>query len=500
MNKYTIFLVFSIIPFLLSCGEEKITPESPHEEPVKISSISVSPDDISMSVGMSRQLEATVSPSSYKDYTFSWSSSQPSVASVNEGLVTAHAVGTAVITVSTMGKEAQCRVTVKESSIKVSFKSSDAPGLKSTGGIVNISINTKADWKITSDESWISASPTTGNNGNNDVVLTTKENTSGKDRVAQMTISSGDEYYTFSVKQRANVFSRTKVASGKVTNGVKLTYSGTRFTRIYVVLPRPVTNNYQDISNFKATGSTLADCPDMINHYIWKDAKTTSIPESGNLIIEEFFDANVYNVTVDFSKITDIPEYDPQSEECKNYLKKEKNGLIDPTNSKIASTAESLWKQSNNDIIEYARKCHEWTNTNIKYGNLNTGLHTIAELMSTMTGDCGNYSSVFISLLRAKGIPARHVVMVHGKEDEFHVRAEFYVPTYGWIPADPTWGSQYFGVFTGDYIVTAQGINNVVRGPDGKDYNADLLQTCYFWCWYQTEGTYSFTHTCTGLK
>lgn len=134
------------------------------------------------------------------------------------------------------------------------------------------------------------------------------------------------------------------------------------------------------------------------------------------------------------------------------------------------------------------------------YGNMNTGLHPISELMQTMIGDCGNYASVLISLLRAKGIPARHVVMVDGQKDEFHVRAEFYVPAYGWIPADPTWGDSYFGVFEGNYIVVNKGVNQVTRGEDGENFTAPLLQTYYLWYWYQAEGTgIRFSHSCTGL-
>ncbi|MBO4476348.1 MAG: transglutaminase domain-containing protein [Bacteroidales bacterium] len=296
------------------------------------------------------------------------------------------------------------------------------------------------------------------------------------------------------------MFTRTKAASGKVTNGVQLTYSGSQFTRIYMVLPRPISNQYQDITSWEAPECTEAACEDGINSYIWKDTPEDHIPASGQYVISERFDANVYHVTTDFSVMKDIPEYDAQSEECKKYLGKEANCLIDPTHSKIVSTANSLWSVSGGDIVAYARKCLEWTYANMHYGNTNTGLHTIDDLMQSMTGDCGNYASVFISLLRAKGIPARHVVMVHGSLDEYHVRAEFYVPAYGWIPADPTWGKDYFGVFEGKYIVVSQGINTIIRDFDGKDFQADLFQTFYGWYWYRVAGNYSFTHKCAGLN
>jgi len=402
MMKRTLGVLVPALFLFLSCAK-------PAEEVV----VTLSPSQVSMMEGTTTELQVKVTPGSASDYTLRWESSSPSIASVANGVVTAHTAGQAVITVSTQDKQAQCTVTVTE---------------------------------------------------------------------------------------KPQLLTRSVASSGKVTNGVKLTYSGTQFTRIYVLLPRPQTNEYQTISNWEASGCTEGQCPDGVNAYIWKDVNASSIPASGEYLISETFDAEVYRVVVDVTQLTDIPAYDPQSEECQKYLGKEANGLIDPTHSKIVSTANTLWDQSGGDIISYARKCFQWTYANMTYGNMNTGLHTIANLMKTMTGDCGNYSSVFISLLRAKGIPARHIVMVHGKLDEYHVRAEFFVPGFGWVPADPTWGGDNFGVFSGDYIVMTRGINTIVRNADGNNFQADLLQTFFYWYWCQTEGTSSFRHVCTGLK
>ena len=401
MNQRVIEVVFVSLLLFISCSK-----------PQEII-INLFPHEATLTEGSRIELQVIVSPGSKSDYTLRWESSSPAIASVADGVVTAHAVGTAVITASTLDKQAKCTVTVTE---------------------------------------------------------------------------------------RPPIVTRNISSSGKVTNGVKLTYSGMQFSRIYAVLPRPQTNEYQTISHWEAPDCTEAQCPDGVNSYIWRDVNASSIPASGDYVISETFDAEVYRVVVDVDQLKDIPAYDPQSEECRQYLKKEANGLIDPTHSTIVSTANTLWDEVGGDIIDYARKCFQWTNSYITYGNMNTGLHTIAELMRSKTGDCGNYSSVFISLLRAKGIPARHIVMVHGKLDEFHVRAEFFIPGFGWVPADPTWGGDNFGVFDGDYIVVTRGINNIIRDADGKDFLVSLLQTSWYWYWFQADGSCSFQHVCTGLK
>ncbi len=79
---------------------------------VPVSGISLNETSISLAVGSSVTLTATVSPSNatYKNVT--WSSSNTSVATVTNGTVTANAAGKATITALASGKTATCSVTV----------------------------------------------------------------------------------------------------------------------------------------------------------------------------------------------------------------------------------------------------------------------------------------------------------------------------------------------------------------------------------------------------
>lgn len=65
--------------------------------------------------GGSYTLTATVLPDNATDKTVVWNSSDASVASVENGKVTAVAEGHAVITATASGKTAQCQVSVKKS-------------------------------------------------------------------------------------------------------------------------------------------------------------------------------------------------------------------------------------------------------------------------------------------------------------------------------------------------------------------------------------------------
>ena len=82
--------------------------------PVHVSGVSLDKTSISLTAGDSEALTATVSPDNADDKDVTWSTSDPAVATVSNGVVKAVGAGTATITVTTAdgGKTATCAVTV----------------------------------------------------------------------------------------------------------------------------------------------------------------------------------------------------------------------------------------------------------------------------------------------------------------------------------------------------------------------------------------------------
>ena len=81
---------------------------------IKLQGISVAPNSASLSVGQSKNIIVYFNPTNATNKSISWSSSNPSVATVNNGTVTARSSGVTTITVrSAEGKSAYVSIVVK---------------------------------------------------------------------------------------------------------------------------------------------------------------------------------------------------------------------------------------------------------------------------------------------------------------------------------------------------------------------------------------------------
>ena len=84
-------------------------------ESIAVTGVTLSQNSLSLTVGESATLTATVTPANATAQTVTWSSSNPDVASVDQnGLVKALREGSATITASVGGQSAACTVSVKE--------------------------------------------------------------------------------------------------------------------------------------------------------------------------------------------------------------------------------------------------------------------------------------------------------------------------------------------------------------------------------------------------
>ena len=90
------------------------------DEAVAVTGVTLNKSSMELQVGQSETLTATIAPENATNKTVTWTSSDPSVATVANGTVTAVKAGTATITVTTVdgGKTESCKVTVSKAVIQ----------------------------------------------------------------------------------------------------------------------------------------------------------------------------------------------------------------------------------------------------------------------------------------------------------------------------------------------------------------------------------------------
>lgn len=98
-------------------------------EGVFVNSITLDKTYLSLQVGDSEKLIATVAPSNASVRTVIWASSNPDIASVSSGIVTALKEGTVIITASAGGKSSTCSVTVFSKVVEVTSITLDKTSL-----------------------------------------------------------------------------------------------------------------------------------------------------------------------------------------------------------------------------------------------------------------------------------------------------------------------------------------------------------------------------------
>ncbi len=282
----------------------------------------------------------------------------------------------------------------------------------------------------------------------------------------------------------------------KITNKVMVYNSNANIEKLITLLPVPVCNEYQTVKNLTISDGTICNIADSDNSYIFLTVNNTP-QKSNSYVLSETFEIRLYPIRFDFEKITEIYPYDKQSTEYKRFLGK-RGEYVDPTNPHIVKIGNQIWDSSSN-ILDYAKKCYEYVASNYQYLNPNTGIHPLADILKNGGGDCGNLTSIYVSLLRYKNIPSRHIITIR-PNGTYHVWSDFLLEKYGWIPVDVTEKlnnpkGDYFGYCAGDGIVMSKDLYFPIDLEENKIEYWSMMQTFLYWYWGTgSESSVSATH------
>lgn len=175
----------------------------------------------------------------------------------------------------------------------------------------------------------------------------------------------------------------------------------------------------------------------------WNNPSSPRIPINLNTRI------NIKNDLIKIKKKIDFPisNLDPEIEQ---YLLPTQN--IESDNPEIIALASSL-VAGQDDEYYAVFEIFNWVRDNINY-SLNTLTKSTSQpaswVLENRYGVCDELNSLFISLVRGVGIPARYMSGLaftnYNDMNKWgaHGWAEVYFPEYGWVPFDVTYGQYAF--------------------------------------------------------
>ena len=271
---------------------------------------------------------------------------------------------------------------------------------------------------------------------------------------------------------------RTSYAQSEInfTNKVVFARNGNiSVSRFIALLPAPVTNEYQEIDALQANIGRFIEI-NPASKVLYYDGSF----EGDKMEIFESFRCKPMKVKIDFTdegQKNDVALISPQE-----YLGSD-GVYIDVNNVAIRQIGDELWSLSE-DGIDYARRCYEYVASHYKY--IQGSWRSLENIIREGGGECGDFTTLFVNLMRYKGIPARHNIGI-GINGGYHVWPDFYDEDYGWIPLDPTYknsnpNGDYFGRYDGELIIVSQGLTSLVD-VDFEMLNMPL-QVFAYWYWY----------------
>jgi len=213
-----------------------------------------------------------------------------------------------------------------------------------------------------------------------------------------------------------------------------------------VVMSLPSTNEYQKISDIRISAGEILQFEGKEEKYLRYTGKVPleKLTISYTLTIYQFYPL--------WHKISKLYPYDKTKPEYINYTRKS-DERIQADNLFIIEAADRLYRDSK-DVLDYIRRAYLWQQKTLTWKDTGNQ-RTIDEIFANGGGECGSLSTVLISLLRNKGIPARYMKgynLADGKGGS-HIWSEFYLEGYGWAPVDPAFysGKETDPVFLGYY-------------------------------------------------
>ena len=215
-------------------------------------------------------------------------------------------------------------------------------------------------------------------------------------------------------------------------------------SNLCIWIPYPVSDNWQAIYDFKSVSpfkmSIITD-GGYGNKVLFLKPGQSAQDENASEIILSFKVKRV-----EYSAASSSGD---SHRTLSRFLKPDK---LVPINGRLKALAKKI-TQGKNDDLERARAIYDYIIDELTYSKDDPMVCGIGDSLLTLEakkGICTDYHSLFISLARSLGIPAKFEIgyripeeKSEGKLNGYHCWAKFYLKDKGWIPVDISEADKY---------------------------------------------------------
>ena len=158
-------------------------------------------------------------------------------------------------------------------------------------------------------------------------------------------------------------------------------------------------------------------------------------------VFSEEFEFDAYGAWFDLDTAA-TTTYDTTNDLYKTYTSERDCHMV--FTPQIRALAERLTQGAATPLAK-ARRIFKWVDDNFPWASAreySTIENIPAYVLDNHHGDCGQVTLLFLTLCRSLGIPAHFQsgFMLHPGEENLHDWGERYVPEYGWVPVDQSFG------------------------------------------------------------
>jgi len=240
----------------------------------------------------------------------------------------------------------------------------------------------------------------------------------------------------------SNTFDATYTATvSAIPEGVKA---------LEVWIPLPMTRGAQTVSDVSIESPytfTRYRDPEFGNEYAFARIEN---PPAGDLAVKVRFIATRREITEDHPYETAASRA-----ELKRALQPNRLVTLSPRVKKLAAEVTA----GKTNTVDQAHAIFEHLVTTMKYDKTIPGWGNgdTERACDIKAGNCTDFHSLFMSLARARGIPARFIIgfpltAADGQVKGYHCWAEFYVKGKGWIPVDASDASKLGDMSKREYL------------------------------------------------